>query len=660
MSITSRINALFGQAGNTVVDRLHSFKTSIMCLLLLIVGLLAAPVQAQTPDDPANWSDLEQFLDKTITAQLESLDIPGATVAVVADGQLLLAKGFGYADRERDHRVNGERTLFRTGSVGKLIAATAVMQLVEQGRLDMHTDVNTYLDFTIPANFAEPITVAHLLTHTAGFEDVGEALFVLSEAEMMPLRQYLTQLQPARAFPPGTVQAYSNYGMALAGYIVERVSGEPFVDYVENHIFVPLEMNRSTLRQPVPPELAGDLAAGYGTGAYSHLKGGFVYMSPYPAGSMSTTAADMGRFMIAYLQDGRYADTAILQPATVQEMQRRHYAPDPRLDGMGYGFMRQQVNGRDVLFHRGSTFQFNAGLYLLPAENVGLYVVYNGLGGSEAPAQLSEAFMDHYYPASPPPSLTPPADAAQRLAAYTGEYHLARAEFDGPGKIIRLLEAAQVSASPEGHLQLMLEGHSEIYVEVEPGLFRHQERDEWLAFHTDAAGTQWLSLDGRPAFLNLTATSAFQVPWYATLSFSTLLILLTLLLFIFSSMGWLIGALRARRQGEKRPFSVRLTHWLATLFGLLFLFFLVAFVSVLADMDPAFGVPRIFFGTPPIVGVILLLPWLLAAIAIGLAFGTALLWHRPFVTLWGRLHITLLTILALAVIWWLTYWNLLA
>jgi CubicO group peptidase (beta-lactamase class C family) len=634
--------------------------------VLLLTWLLTAPAQAQTPPSPADLPALEQFLDQTISVQLDELTIPGAAVAVVVDGQLLLVKGYGLADQEQYRPVEGERTLFRTGSAAKPITWTAVMQLVEGGRLDLHADVNQYLDFTIPATFAEPITLAHLMTHTPGFEDVGEALFVLSPEKMMSLRQYLTELLPARVFPPGTVQAYSNYGTALAGYIVERVAGEPFADYVENHIFAPLEMNRSTLRQPVPPELAGDLAVGYGTGEYRYLRGGFIYMPPYPAGSMSTTVADMGRFLIAHLQDGRYGETTILQPATVQEMHRRQFTPDPRLDGMGYGFMLQQVNGHDVVFHRGSAFQFNAGLYLLPAENVGLYVVYNGLGALEAPAQLWQAFMDRFYPAPPPEPLLPPPDTAGGLAAYTGEYHLARADFSGPAKVFRLLEAAQVGASPDGFLQLTVEGRTQQYAAVEPGLFRHRERDEYLAFHTGADGVQWLSLDGRPAFLNFTATSAFQAPWYATLPVSVLLILLTLLIFLMSSLGWLIGALWARKEGEQRPLALRLARWLAVAFGLCFLAFLVAFISVVADIDPAFGVPRIFFGESSNVEVVLLLPWLLTLLAVALVIGVGWVWWKASrrqgqpIGLWSRLQLAGLSILALSAVWWLAYWNLLA
>ncbi|MFO7537278.1 MAG: serine hydrolase, partial [Chloroflexota bacterium] len=421
----------------------------------------------------------------------------------------------------------------------------------------------------------------------------------------------------------------------------------------------PLGMAHSTLRQPIPPALADDVAVGYGTGDYQRLRGGFVYIAPYPAGSMSAAAADMAPFMIAHLQNGRYQDTSLLQPETVRLMHSRQFAPDPRLDGMAYGFMIQQVNGREVLFHRGSMFQFNAGLYLLPTENVGLYVAYNGAGALEASALLWQAFMDEYFPGEPVAILLPPLGAAERLAAYTGEYHMARAEFSGPAKFIRLLEAAQVTASRDGYLQLMVEGQTERYVEVEPGLYRHETREEYLAFHADENGNQWLSLDGRPAFLNFTATSAFRVPAYESLSFGALLILLTLLLFIGSAVGWLIGWLRRRRQGIAHPFSLRLTRWLAVAFGLGFLFFLLALVSVVGDIDPAFGVPRIFFGAPPIVDTILLIPWLLAAVAVGLALSAALLWRDRLVGLWPKVHLSLLALLAVTAVWWLWQWNLL-
>ena len=632
---------------------------AIIMLLLLIGGLWAAPVGAEAAVEGATavLPDLEPFLAETIGAQLRELGLPGAAVAVVADGQLLFAQGYGLANQAQNRPVDGERTLFRTGSVGKLITWTAVMQLVEQGRLDLHADVNDYLDFAIPATFPEPITLAHLMTHTAGFADQGEALFLLDEAKMMPLRQYLVELQPDRVFPPGRAQAYSNYGVALAGYIVERVAGEPFAAYVEKNIFAPLEMNHSTLRQPVPAELASHLAVGYGPGDLGRLPGDFLYAPPYPAGAMSASAADMGRFMIAHLQDGRYQDAIILQPETAALMRSRQYAADPRLDGMGYGFMRQRVNGREILFHRGSTFQFNAGLYLLPEEKVGLYVVYNGADGMDAPADLWEQFMDRYYPGGETAVLPPASGDAQEIAVYNGEYHLARAHFSGPAKIFRLLESAQVMASRDGYLQLTVEGRAERYVQVEPGLFRHETDGSRLAFHTDDEGVRWLSLDGRPAFLNFTATAAFEVPWYASLSVSVLLIGLTVLLFVGAAVGWLIGWLRNRR--AERPLPLRIGRWTAVAFLLGLLFFLIAFASVIGDIDPAFGAPRLFFGEASGLELVLALPWLVAVTAVGLFVSAVFVWRETAVALWGKLHLTLLSLMAVAIIWWLAYWGLL-
>src|SRR5204863_6215305 len=145
-------------------------------------------------------ADLEAFLDALLPAQLQSRDIAGAVVAVVKDGQVLLAKGYGYADFAAKKPVVAEKTLFRPGSISKVFTATAVMQLVEQGKLDLHRDVNDYLDFAIPKTYPEPVTLRRILTHTAGFEETLKNLFVPGAREMRPLRDYLITAMPARIF----------------------------------------------------------------------------------------------------------------------------------------------------------------------------------------------------------------------------------------------------------------------------------------------------------------------------------------------------------------------------------------------------------------------------------------------------------------------------
>src|SRR6185369_15089245 len=195
--------------------------------------------------------DLETFLDGIVPLQLEADDIAGATIAVVKDGKVLFAKGYGYADYEKKKPVSAEETLFRPGSVSKLFTWTAVMQLVEQGKLDLNRDVNDYIDYKIPEAFGKPITLKNILTHTPGFEEQLKDLLRTS-SESPNLGEYLKTHIPARIYPPGTVPAYSNYGAALAGYIVERVSGLPFNQYIEENIFKPLGMTHSTFAQPLP------------------------------------------------------------------------------------------------------------------------------------------------------------------------------------------------------------------------------------------------------------------------------------------------------------------------------------------------------------------------------------------------------------------------
>src|SRR5512132_648905 len=222
---------------------------------------VVAPQPSPAPE--LTQTDFETFLDALIPSQLRNRNIAGAVVSVVKDGQVLFQKGYGYADVEEKKPVLPDQTLFRPGSISKLFTATAVMQLVEQGKLDLDRDVNDYLDFPIPKTYPEPVTLRQLLTHTGGFEETLKNLFVAHESDIKPLRTYLVNEMPARIFPPGKIPSYSNYGFTLAGYIVERVSGEKFERYIENHILKPLGMNNSTFDQPLPPQLTSQMSKGY-------------------------------------------------------------------------------------------------------------------------------------------------------------------------------------------------------------------------------------------------------------------------------------------------------------------------------------------------------------------------------------------------------------
>ena len=301
----------------------------------------AAPSQ-QGPTDPA---ELEAFMDDLLGRQMEDHHIAGAAVSVVKDGKLFFAKGYGYANLEKGIPVDPEQTSFRIGSVTKLFTWTAVMQLVEQGKLDLDADINTYLDFRIPDTYPQPITLKHLLTHTPGFEDRFFEVLASDADDLTPPRQWLVSHMPARVRPPGDCAAYSNYGTALAGYIVARVSGQPYDQYIQEHILSPLGMVHSTAQSPIPPHMHAHASTGY-----TYVDGALQAFPDYlgqpalvPGAGISASATDMARFMIAHLQSGAYADAdianaRILKESTAQQMHSTVYAHDPRLLGTAYGF----------------------------------------------------------------------------------------------------------------------------------------------------------------------------------------------------------------------------------------------------------------------------------------------------------------------------------
>src|SRR6266446_760804 len=341
-----------------------------------VPAIVPQPSPASAPE--LTKSDFETFLDALIPSQLQNRNVAGAVVSVVKDGKVLFQKGYGYADVEAKRPVLTDQTLFRPGSISKLFTATAVMQLVEQGKLDLDRDVNDYLDFPIPKTYPEPVTLRQLLTHTGGFEETLKNLFVAHESDIKPLRTYLVNEMPVRIFPPGKIPSYSNYGFTLAGHIVERVSGEKFERYIDNHILKPLRMTNSMFDQPLPPQLASQMSKGY-LSAFKKPRD-FEWVQAAPAGAFTTTAADMTRFMLAFLQDGSVDGVSILKPETVQQMETRQFELNPMLPGLGITFMEYLIDPVRIIAHGGDTVYFHSDMILVPEAHLGYFLSYNSLG----------------------------------------------------------------------------------------------------------------------------------------------------------------------------------------------------------------------------------------------------------------------------------------
>src|ERR1041385_5938002 len=443
-------------------------------------------------------TDVENFLDGLVPLQIAKDNIAGVTISVVKDGKLLFAKGYGYADVKNKKLVSPKETLFRPGSISKLFTWTAVMQLFEQGKLDLDKDVNTYLDFKIPDAFGKPITLKNIMTHTPGFEEQVKDLF--AENSSSPnLGQYLKAHIPDRIYPPGTVPAYSNYATALAGYIVERVSGHPFDQYIAENIFKPLHMDHSSFSQPLQSNLAPLMSCGYRLGSDDPQP--FEVVNPFPAGSLSSTATDMAQFMMAHLQDGQLADAKILKPETARLMHSRLFGLDDGANAMCYGFYEETRNGHRIIGHGGDTVFFHSDLHLVLDQNVGFFVSYNSSGNSsglgDSPrANVWESFLDRYYPYSVP--ATTSASAKEDAKAVAGTYVLSRKSENSFLKVASILQQFSVSPVGDGDIEVPQltgpNGKPKRWQGVGPMTFLERDGQDKLIFKPDQDGRMQMIL----------------------------------------------------------------------------------------------------------------------------------------------------------------------
>jgi CubicO group peptidase (beta-lactamase class C family) len=515
----------------------------------------AAVVPATTPPPgpahPLTTADVDTWLDGVMPTALASGDIAGAEVVVVKDGKVLSQRGYGYADVASRTPVDPERTLMRPGSVSKLFTWTAVMQLVEQGELDLDADISTYLDFPIPARDDGPITLRNLMTHTAGFEEQVKDLLGTDPAATPSFEELLRRWVPERIYAAGSTPAYSNYGCALAGYIVERVSGEPFADYVQKHVFDPLGMKSSTFQQPVPAALQGNLSTGYLTATADPVP--FEVVGMAPAGALSATGADMARFMLAHLQGGQLNGQRILRPETTAEMHETATSPVPPLNRMLLGFFESNVNGHEVIGHLGDTTAFHSAVHLFTKDNTGLYVIANSGGANGAAGtvrvEVFDQFADRYFPGpAPTTARVDAATAAQHAAMMTGTWSSTRRSDSTFFSLTDLLGQVSVGTGPNGELIAPASpgfgGQNRRWVEVEPFVWQDVDSHERLAAVVEDGRVTRFSIDQLAPVLEFERTpagrdSALLLPLlYASLA----VLLLTVLL-------WPVAAVIRRRSG---------------------------------------------------------------------------------------------------------------
>ncbi len=479
---------------------------------------VAAPA-AKPPATPAALDprDLEAWMDGYLPYALERARIPGAVVVVVRGNQVVLEKGYGFSDVAKRAPVLPESTMFRPGSVSKLFTWTAVMQQVEAGKIDLDKDVNAYLDFKIPPYQGKPVTMRNIMTHTAGFEESIRYLISNDPKAVMTLKKQMPLALPERVFAPGTTPAYSNYATALAGYIVERVSGEPFDNYIENHIFKPLNMTHSSFRQPLPAALVPYMSKGYPD--VTQKPRPFEMVIPAPAGSLSASGADMGKFMIAQLNDG----AGLTSPATTKQMHDFKAPGVGPLNSMALGFYEQWVNGQRAIAHGGDTVWFHSYLWLFPDADTGIYISMNSPGREGAAGAVRSAlfhkFADRYLagPAEKPAQVDAKT-AREHAQLMAGNYVSSRGSFTNFMSLFGLLGQATIGLTEDGKITLpALDGlgaGARDWVEVEPFVWRDTGTGERLAAEVkDGRVVRW-SLDaGSPFMVFEPAAASVNAAW---------------------------------------------------------------------------------------------------------------------------------------------------
>ncbi|WP_198149872.1 serine hydrolase domain-containing protein [Clostridium sp. DMHC 10] len=335
---------------------------------------------------------LNSYLDKITKENFQKYRLPSLCMVVVKDGKIIYENALGYADVKNKIKADVNSSVYRIGSTSKIFTETAIMQLYEQGKIDLKEDANKYLgDIKIQNKFAKKVTVENLLTHTSG---IDEATFpytaVKTQSDMISLSSFLRKHQPVVTTEPGKVCLYSNIGIDLLGHIIESVSGMKYEAYVQKNIFNVLNMNNSKVSLPL-----NGMTKNYD----SLVETGYVYYNDSPAGGINSTPLDIAKFMMAHLQKGVYKNNKILKESTVKLMQEHHFSNDKNLCGIGYGFWEKNFNGKRILSHEGAlSVGYFDDMLLDTEENLGVYIVSNNLT-SAAPAitDIENAFFNKYY-----------------------------------------------------------------------------------------------------------------------------------------------------------------------------------------------------------------------------------------------------------------------
>ena len=594
--------------------------------------------------DSSNVSQIKTFFDQTIINYKNQYNIPGISLSVVNSTDILHIKGYGFANIEENKLVNPNTTMFRAASVSKLFTWTAVMQLYEQGLIDLEADINTYLShFQIPQKYDVPITMLHLMSHSAGFDQPFFYRNIpLSVEDLLPLEIYLKKYMPSLVRAPGEFSTYSNYGSALAGQIVSEISGLPFEEYIEKNIFEVLGMNYSTFRQPVQDELLDEVVTGYLLSEEGVLEPqNFVYRPLPPAGTISISAYDAAQFMMAHLNNGTRDGISILNETTTQFMHQQHFTNDPRLPGFAHGFIEYYKNGYRIIEHGGDISFSQSQLILIPSENIGYFINYNA-NHYPLRSTLFEEFMNMFFPGDTIDILYPSSNFREEGKRFEGRYYNTRSDYTTVLHISHLTDFEVVRITNEGYL--LLWGIQ--FVQIDDLLFRAHNFDMSIAFKEDNKGriTQ--------IFSEATYVLEKQIG-LSSLPFSFTVLGISVVVLLFTLVYPLIRKfIQKRKNNGKSKFTTidKISQMFALSSNIAFITYFVIFTPLMTTFDNS---DKLLF----LLNGLTILPLIFILPLLGLFICMILMLRNKELNLENGIIYSLQIVFTVIFFSWLFYWN---
>lgn len=590
-------------------------------------------------------TSLEALLDDAADRALTDYEAGGLTVAVV-DGDDILTNGYGHAFRSEDVPVRADETLFRAGSVSKVVTWTAAMQLVDHDRIDSDAPVNDYLTAVeIPQRYDDPITLKHLATHTPGFEVRGWGDSVQNPEYVRPLAESVSTDIPTRVRPPGELPQYTNYAAALTGQLISDVTGEPFGTYATENICNPLGMTNSTFR-PAPP----GLVPAEGTTVEDVVN---FYSDVAPASGLHTTGADMARLLRAHLNDGVVDGERILSASAVEEMHRQWYTPHEEIDGLAFGLFEEFRGDTRLVRHGGAVPQFACEFALIPDDGVGLFVVAHGDEASEAKQVMADALFERFAPIPSNGERLTPSGMPERMDELSGRYRSVNTTDNATAEklIFGLLtgQPIDVRVADDGRLITEQGGSRDEWVEIEPLVFRHVKKDSTLVFRENDGNVTHL-LDGLSAYEKIGYHAQLSIQgWLAAVATVTAL---TGLVGWPAAHGW-----RWFRGGESLPSSLARARWVASAgVGGIALFVAVLAGTIIAVTS--INGPTLFNRPPEWFEAVFVVPTLGALVTVGAVGFAGRAWVRGEWPLAARIHYSAVVVASAVLYWLLHHWNL--